>query len=67
MNKFVIIIIDIVDLLLHSKKSTNITGRQVHLPNTVFGISVNVFVISVIFENQLVLQTQCLVFGLVAG
>ena len=32
----------------------------------VFGISVTVFVISVIFENQLVLQTQCLIFGPVA-
>ena len=50
-----------------AKKSTNTTGRQVHLLNMVFGISVTVFVISVIFENRLVLQTQCFVFGLVAG
>ena len=39
----------------HYKKSTNVTERQVHLPNTVFGISVTVFVILIIFENELVL------------
>ena len=39
-------------------ESPNITGRQVHLSNTVLGISFTVFVISVISENHLLIQRQ---------